>query len=77
MKDYLGLAFQCHEQAVSMPFKFTENAEVVALLVTADAAITELYDSLTDCRNELCERCGQYKLAHKGTCDGCRWKEMG
>lgn len=26
-------------------------------------------------RNELCQRCGRYKAAHKGACDGCRWKE--
>jgi len=28
-----------------------------------------------DARNELCQRCGRYKEAHKGACDGCRWKE--
>ena len=27
-----------------------------------------------DCRNELCLRCGQYKTAHLGSCDGCRWR---
>ncbi len=27
------------------------------------------------CRNELCLRCGQYKMAHKGACDGCVFKE--
>ena len=26
-------------------------------------------------RNELCLRCGRYRDAHKGACDGCRWKE--
>lgn len=26
-------------------------------------------------RNELCQRCGRYKAAHEGACDGCRWKE--
>ena len=26
------------------------------------------------CRNELCLKCGEYKNAHKGACDGCRWK---
>lgn len=26
-------------------------------------------------RNELCERCGNYHDAHKGTCDGCHWKD--
>lgn len=28
-------------------------------------------------RNELCERCGRYKLAHEGSCDGCRWHKKG
>lgn len=26
-------------------------------------------------RNELCQRCGKYRMAHEGACDGCRWKE--
>ena len=26
--------------------------------------------------NELCQYCGKYKKAHKGVCDGCRWREM-
>lgn len=26
------------------------------------------------CRNELCLRCGQYKTAHLGSCDSCRWR---
>ena len=25
-------------------------------------------------RNELCLKCGNYTLAHKGACDGCRWR---
>lgn len=77
MKDYLGLAHNCRQKAISLPFKFSDNAETVALLMTAEDAITELWDNLADCRNELCERCGQYRNAHKGACDGCRWKEMG
>ena len=28
-----------------------------------------------DARNELCLKCGRYRDAHKGACDGCRWKE--
>ena len=27
-----------------------------------------------DCRNELCLRCGEYKTAHLGYCNGCRWR---
>lgn len=25
--------------------------------------------------NELCLKCGQYKDAHLGACNGCRWKK--
>ena len=24
--------------------------------------------------NELCLKCGNYTLAHKGACNGCRWR---
>ena len=37
-------------------------------------AIAKLKD-LKDCRNELCYKCGEYKTAHLGSCDGCRWKD--
>lgn len=30
---------------------------------------------LSNARNELCQRCGRYREAHKGACDGCRWKK--
>lgn len=30
---------------------------------------------IRDLRNELCLRCGNYKRAHLGACDGCRWKQ--
>ena len=28
---------------------------------------------LKDLRNELCYKCGDYKTAHLGSCNGCRW----
>lgn len=28
-----------------------------------------------DLRNELCLKCGKYKLAHDGACDGCRFRK--
>ena len=42
--------------------------------VFAAASIALL--SIADCRNELCLKCGKYKTAHEGACDGCRWKEI-
>ena len=38
--------------------------------------IQKLTEELIQCRNELCLRCGNYKEAHKGACDGCRFKEV-
>ena len=29
---------------------------------------------LKTCINELCLKCGEYRTAHLGSCDGCRWK---
>ena len=26
-------------------------------------------------KNELCYKCGNYKQAHNGWCDSCRWKK--
>ena len=34
----------------------------------------ELKKELAAMRNELCCKCGNYREAHNGACDGCRWK---
>ena len=35
----------------------------------------ELKKELADMRNELCCKCGNYREAHNGACDGCRWEK--
>ena len=35
--------------------------------------IATIKTELDDCRNELCLLCKNYKMRHKGACDGCRW----
>ena len=35
----------------------------------------ELKKQLHEAKNELCFKCGNYRDAHNGACDGCRWKE--
>ena len=35
----------------------------------------ELKKELAAMRNELCLKCGKYREANNGACDGCRWKE--
>ena len=34
----------------------------------------EAKSELAAMRNELCFKCGKYREAHNGACDGCRWK---
>jgi len=38
--------------------------------------ITSTEGELRDCVNELCLKCGSYREAHLGACDGCRWKAV-
>ena len=43
-----------------------------------DEARKELHESkseLAAMRNELCYKCGNYREAHNGACDGCRWEK--
>lgn len=35
----------------------------------------EAKSELDAMRNELCLKCGNYREAHNGACDGCRWKK--
>ena len=35
----------------------------------------EARKELAAMRNELCYLCGNYREAHNGACDGCRWKK--
>ena len=35
----------------------------------------EARNELHEAKNELCFKCGKYREAHNGACDGCRWKK--
>lgn len=48
--------------------------ELIQLMRKATEKINELKRELNMCRNELCLKCGDYKTAHLGSCNGCRWK---
>ena len=61
----------------------TENAEcswdyidrLRMALASACKERDELKKELAAMRNELCYKCGNYREAHNGACDGCRWEE--
>ena len=50
------------------PITLCDDLEEAADLIEAQAK--EIYAL----RNELCLKCGNYKLAHEGACNGCRWR---
>ena len=35
----------------------------------------EVRKELHEAKNELCCKCGKYREAHNGACNGCRWKK--
>ena len=39
--------------------------------------INRLQREVKHCRNELCLKCGRYREAHNGACDGCRFRHGG
>ena len=48
--------------------------KIIADLIESLAAQLEASQRRAqDARNELCQKCGRYREAHKGACDGCRW----
>ena len=49
------------------------NETAAALIDSLTAQLTESQRRAQDARNELCQKCGRYRDAHKGACDGCRW----
>ena len=49
--------------------------ELRMALASACKERDELKKELAAMRNELCLKCGKYREAHNGACDGCRWKE--
>ena len=51
--------------------------ELLDLVDSLKERVESLKTDLMDCRNELCLRCGQYKTAHLGSCNGCRWRDNG
>lgn len=64
-----GYAFRRQEQ--------TEEGERVAELEKTvewlKNVITTRENELRSCVNELCYKCGDYRMEHEGACKGCKW----
>ena len=42
-----------------------------------NSKIDRLQKEVRHCRNELCQKCGNYKYEYIGACDGCRFAHGG
>ena len=66
------LAVNCPPNGV----KLYDAKEIYKDLAYATTDISNQVSDLKDCVNELCLQCGQYKEAHEGACDDCRWLKV-
>ena len=63
-----------HANEWETPITLGDHLDASAdLIESLTAQLTESQRRAQDARNELCQKCGRYRDAHKGACDGCRW----
>lgn len=53
----------------------SDRAALSAEIEKLRKQLEQTKSELAAMRNELCYKCGNYRDAHNGACDGCRWKE--
>ena len=63
------------DELINRLSRYTEKSIADHLDPDFADAVKQAKRDLKDLRNELCYKCGDYKMRHKGACDGCRWKE--
>ena len=63
-----------HQDCDYCEFSELCRGEDCVILQAADA-LTELQAENKALRNELCYKCGQYREAHNGACNGCKWRK--
>ena len=60
-----------------IPVERKTTKEVIQTIVQDTVTIHRLRQELRNCRNELCQRCGNYHESYAGACDGCRYRRGG
>ena len=53
----------------------SDRADLVSEIEKLRKQLEQTHTERDVLRNELCFKCGKYREAHNGACDGCRWKE--
>ena len=71
--DTALMSLAAYEDTGLMP---RDIEELLKMAVAKTDKVLRLEEDLHAMKNELCQHCGKYKKAHKGACDGCKWREM-
>ena len=79
MKDYTELIAELNtRKCPSFPEKCEDCSKGKLcpwkMISAAADALNDMRRELRQCSNELCVKCGEYRYAYKGACDGCRYK---
>lgn len=53
----------------------SDRAALVAEIEKLRKQMEQAQEERDAMRNELCYKCGNYREAHNGACDGCRWEK--
>lgn len=53
----------------------SDRAALVAEIEKLRKQMEQTQEERDAMRNELCCKCGNYREAHNGACDGCRWEK--
>ena len=61
-----------HREVILLAHNMERNNTYANALIAENKRLKVENESM---RNELCYKCGKYKYAHSGACDGCRWKK--
>lgn len=60
-----------------IPVQEKTYAQILLNAIDLNSKVCNLRRELKQCRNEMCLKCGQYKEAHNGACNGCRYRKNG
>ena len=71
--DDCGDCLRCDFACVCGKFDYNAPKIIADLIDSLAAQLEASQRRAQDARNELCQKCGRYREAHKGACDGCRW----
>jgi hypothetical protein len=65
------------DRAILIEMKKRGPEELLDIIMKQNIQMENFIRELKNCRDELCLKCGNYKDAHLGACDDCRYRNGG